>query len=254
MLGIAGVLGWVVDWQIGKETAGFEPPLSDLVPNQVQHVSASCHGCTARRFERRDGHWWMLEPYELPADDAMVGRLIGIAASPVRSRRPFQEFDAAKIGLDPPLMHLELDDESFDIGMTDVLLGDRYIRTGNMVAMVPDRFSPFLMATPASELDRHLLPRGSALVNLKINGIDRADLIDAWAGAMARQITASDSGSANAADAIVDMQLDDGSTIRYDIARNSDAVVARRNEPPLSYTLSAEQAVLLLGDAEASAH
>ena len=254
LLGMAGLLGLAVYWQVGKETAGFEPPLSDLNPARIQRVTAGCHVCSERRFERREGHWWMLEPYALPADDELVKRLIKIAASPVRSRRPLQEFDAGKIGLEPPLMHLQLNDQLFDIGVTDALLGDRFVRDGDIVAMVPDRFSPFLVAAPESELDRHLLPRGSGLASLKINGADRPDLIEAWSGALAKQITASSNPSANAADTVVNMQLDDGSTISYDIARNGDVIVARRSEPPLSYALSTEQSTLLLGDAEVSTH
>ena len=254
LLGVVAALGVAVYWQVGKEIAGFEPPLSALDPAAIDHVRVACLQCTPRRFERVDGHWMMREPYNLPADDAQVARLLSIAASPVRSRRAFASLDAKKIGLDPALMSLDLDTVHFDIGTTDAFNGDRYVRIGDTIAMAPDRFSPFLVAAPASELDRHLLPRGSVLTSLKINHVDRPDLIETWTDAFAERITASSSPSANAADAAVEMQLADGSTITYQIIRNGDTAVARRSEPALSYTLSPGQAVGLLGDAETSAH
>ena len=252
LLSVVAALGVAVYWQVGKEIAGFEPPLSALDPATITHVRVACLQCIPRRFERIDGHWVMREPYDLPADDAQVARLLSIAASPVRSRRAFSSLDAKKIGLDPALISLDLDTVHFDIGTTDAFNGDRYVRIGDTIAMAPDRFSPFLVAAPASELDRHLLPRGSVLTSLKINHVDRPDLIETWTDAFAERITAS-STTASAAESVVDMQLGDGSAISYQIARNGDAIVARRSEPALSYTLSTEQAIMLLGDAEPNA-
>lgn len=254
LLCVVAALGFAAYWQVGKEVAGFEPPLSALDPATIEHVRVACLQCIPRRFQRVDGHWMMREPYDLPADDAQVARLLSITASSVRSRRAFASMDAKKIGLDPALISLDLDGEHFDIGTTDAFNGDRYVRIGDTIAMVPDRFSPFLVAAPASELDRHLLPRGSKLASLKINDVDRPDLIETWTSALAARITASSSASVNAADAVVDVQLDDGSAISYHIARKGDAIVAQRSEPALSYALSAEQAALLLSDVDTSAH
>lgn len=254
LVGFVAALGFAAYWQVGKEIAGFEPPLSALNPETIEHVRVACLQCIPRRFERIDGHWMMREPYNLPADDAQVARLLSIAAAPVRSRRAFASLDAKKIGLNPALISLDLDTVHFDIGTTDAFNGDRYVRIGDTIAMAPDRFSPFLVAAPASELDRHLLPRGSVLTSLKINAIDQPDLIEAWTGALAERITASSSSTAGATDAIVDMQLDDGTAISYRIVRKGDVVVARRSEPALSYTLSPGQAIDLLGEPQSSAH
>jgi len=251
LIGIVAVLGLVTWWQVNREVAQFEPPLSALDPATVKQVRVSCLQCVARRFERLGEHWQMREPYDLPADDAQVARLLSIAATPVRSRRALTSLDARKIGLAPALLSLALDNEHFDIGTTDAFHGDRFVRVGDTIAMVPDRFSPFLVAAPASELDRHLLPRGTVLASLRINDQDRTDLIDAWTVAVAVRITAS-STPADAAGTRIDLQLGDGAMIRYQIIRSAAGVVARRSEPALDYALSAEQASVLLGDAEAA--
>ncbi|MGB0135456.1 hypothetical protein [Dokdonella sp.] len=249
LLVTASLLGAAVYWQVGEETAGFEPPLSDLDPARIQRVAASCQVCTERRFERRDGHWQMLEPYALPADDAMVERIVGIASSPVRLRRPLSELDAGKIGLDPPLMTLELDDQHFDIGMTDALRGDRYIRKGDVVAMLPDRFSPFLAATPESELDRQLVPRGSVLERVSIDGIERDGLVDEWAAVVARRIRSAGDVLPALSMTQVELGLDDGSVLIYRLDRGNDLAIAWRTEPTLGFELDPALLPKLLGDA-----
>ncbi len=254
LIAVVAALGMAVYWQVNKEVAQFEPPLSALDPAAIKQIRVTCLECVSRRFERVDRHWRMRQPYDLPADDTQVARLLSIATSAVRSRRSFSSLDAKKVGLDPPLMSLDLDGEHFDIGTTDAFNGDRYVRTGDTIAMVPDRFSPFLVAAPASEIDRHLLPRGSVVTSLKINHVDRPDLIGAWSSALAARITVRTEASSNAHDELIELQLGNGALITYQIARNADSIVARRVDPALNYALSPEQVTVLLGDADALAH
>ncbi|MEZ5462662.1 hypothetical protein [Dokdonella sp.] len=247
LVGIAGLLGLAVFWQVGTETARFEPPLSTLDPARVERVAVNCHACTVRRFERRDGQWQMLEPYALPADDAMVERLIDIAASPVRLRRPLHELEPKKIGLDPPLMQLVLDDESFDIGVTDALRGDRYVRSGDVVAMLPDRFSPFLTATAESELDRHLVPRGAMLERVSIDGEEVPGVLADWSAVVATHIRAGNAEPAPAG-TLVELGLDNGSVLTYRIDRRTDTPIAWRTQPDLGFELDPAVLDRLLGE------
>lgn len=254
LIALVAALGMTAYWQVNREVARFEPPLSSLDPANIKQVSVGCLQCTQRRFERVDGRWMMREPWNLPADETTIARLLSIATSPVRSRRPLASLDAKKIGLDPALMSLDLDSLHFDFGTTDAFNGDRYVRSGDTIAMAPDRFSPFLLAAPASELDRHLVPRGSTLSGLSINDVDHPELIKAWSESLAGRITAPDDSPAAAAGAEITLKLGDGSMISYRLARDGDSFVADRDEPRLRYGLTTEQATTLLGNAETSAH
>ncbi len=254
LIGVMVALGMATYWQVNREVAHFEPPLSSLDPATIEQVRVACLECPPRRFERVDGHWMMREPYDLPADDAQVARLLSIATSPVRSRRAVSSLDAQKIGLDPALMSLDLDSVHFDFGTTDAFNGDRYVRVGDTIAMAPDRFSPFLIAAPASELDRRLLPRGSTLKSVSINGTVRPQLVDAWTQAMAERISASNAKTANSTDPVVELEIDDGTRLKFQFLRNGDATIARRSAPALDYALSPQQAIALLGEVEPSAH
>ncbi|MEO8011889.1 MAG: hypothetical protein ABI650_09620, partial [Dokdonella sp.] len=176
------------------------------------------------------------------------GRLIAIASSPVRVRRRVNEFNLARIGLDPPAMSLELDALEIEVGTADALRGDRYVRIGDVISMVPDRFSPFLMATPESELDRHLAPLTLDLVAVSIDGIAVSDGLDGWRAASARKLSARDAQKPIRADAQrIEMSLGDGTRIIYHFVRSEDGMLAQRESPALDYLLDEAQMDSLVG-------
>ena len=253
LLGVLAAVGAAIYLQIGREVARFEPPLSALDPASVRTIRVACLHCVARRFERVGEHWRMREPYDLPADDAQVERLLAIAGSAVRSRRPLTDFDAARIGLDPPQLQLQLDDLQLDFGSSDALNGDRYVRVGDSIAMVPDRFSPFLAAAPASELDRHLVPRDTVPTTLRVNGIERSDLLGAWTNARAARVRASAEVVGTAPAPVAELLMADGALIRFRLGHDGGALIARRDEPALDYALDEATAQALFADAEPAA-
>ena len=152
LFAIAVLLGAAVYAQLRREQASAIDPLTRLDTAAVRTLAVSCQGCTPRRFEKVDGHWQMREPRQKPADAAAVERLVAFAAAPVRFRHAPGALDAKKLGLDPPLASLQLDGTVLKFGTTDAINGDRYVETGGVIALVPDRFSARLFAAPENEL------------------------------------------------------------------------------------------------------
>src|SRR5215475_1160942 len=103
------LLGAAVYAEVRRERALMLDPLTTLNPDQIRTLAIACQGCTARKFEKVDGHWLMREPKSQPANDKAVARLASIVRAPVRYRRPAAELDATKLGLDPPVATLTVD-------------------------------------------------------------------------------------------------------------------------------------------------
>ena len=245
---IVAALSAIAYREVRVEVDAREPALSALDADTVERIGVRCTRCVARAFVRSNGRWKMREPYALDADEATIARLIGIAASPVRQRHAPRDFDLARIGLSPPLMTLELDALTLEIGLTDALRGDRYVRVGDEIAMVPDRFSPFLMATPESELDRHLLPRDAGVIDLRIDGVASAQRAGAWRDAMALKVDPVDPAARLRGEPVrVVVTLDDQQRIAWELRRVADGYVARRELPALDYVLDASQFDALIG-------
>jgi hypothetical protein len=114
--------------------------LLDLDPAAITSVTLTLSGQPPERYRRHDGHWW--QPDGQRADDGRLQELTEIAQAPVISWRPAADFDAAKIGLAPPVARLTLDDEAVDFGTTAVTGPLRYVRVGARIALVPLRYTP----------------------------------------------------------------------------------------------------------------
>lgn len=158
LAGACAALGAAVWLQVQREHALARDPLTRIDLAAVRTLQVDCRGCTTRRFERIDGHWQMREPHDVRADDTAVERLLAIATAPVRSRHARDAFDAAKLGLDPPQAVLTLDGHALRFGATDAIDGDRYVDTGEVIALVPDRFSALLFEPAEREMARETSP------------------------------------------------------------------------------------------------
>ncbi|PZQ15401.1 MAG: hypothetical protein DI564_08690 [Rhodanobacter denitrificans] len=247
----AVALAAAVGLQIRHEHAGLPQPLTRIDAAAVTTVGVRCRGCVTRRFEKAADGWHMREPYALPADAAAVEGLLAIAAVPVRTWYADGALDPSRLGLDPPLIELQLDAQRIAIGTTDVIDSDRYLGVDGRIARAPDRFSPRLLTVPEAELDRHLAPRGRALraVDLIVGAQRRSGDAQAWRQAQAQRIDAPQAGiDASAASAHVQLHTADGETIGYRLLRRGDAYLALRDAPALIYVLDAATMAALLPD------
>ena len=145
-------LGAAVYAELAREQALAPQPLTVLDPSTVQRIEIRCSACQTRRFEHAGDGWRMLEPYTKPANTEAVARLLAVVRAPVRTRAPLADYDAAKLGLAPPQFTLRYDDVTIEIGNEDPIEHDRYVRIGNELLRVPDRFSARLLESPESEL------------------------------------------------------------------------------------------------------
>ena len=152
LAGLVALLGAGVYAELGHEQARAPAALTKLDPAAVQRLEVRCQTCRTRRFARGADGWRMLEPYALPADADAVAHLLAIARAPVRQRLPLQEYDLAKLGLSPPQFTLTFDDVVVTIGGEDSIEHDRYVRVGDELLRVPDRFSARLLEAPEREL------------------------------------------------------------------------------------------------------
>jgi hypothetical protein len=138
--------------ELGREQASARAPLTKLDPATVQHLEVRCQTCRIRRFARSADGWHMLEPYAQPADADAVAHLLAIARAPVNKRLQLHEYDLAKLGLSPPQFTLVFDDLVVTIGGEDSIDHDRYVRVGDELLRVADRFSARLLEAPEREL------------------------------------------------------------------------------------------------------
>ncbi len=146
------LLGAAVYAELGRERSLAAQPLTHIDTDLVRRLQIQCLSCTTRVFERSAGVWQMTAPYHAAADPQAVARLLALAHAPVRTHMPIAGYDRAKLGLDPPRISVTIDELRIDIGGEDPIDHDRYVRIGNELLRVPDRFSARLLEAPESEV------------------------------------------------------------------------------------------------------
>lgn len=149
---VASVLGVAVYADLARERGLVPQPVTQLDPARATHLEIRCQSCTARVFERVDGVWWMKQPHNAKANPEAVARLLAVVHALARTRAAIAGYDAAKLGLEPPQITVIADATRIDIGGEDPIDHDRYVRVGEELLRVPDRFSARLLESPESEL------------------------------------------------------------------------------------------------------
>jgi hypothetical protein len=250
LLAMVLLLGAGAIAEIEREKAMRPQSLTSVDLASVRTLAVRCKAdaCRARRFDFRGHGWSMREPYALPADETAILRLLAIARAPIHFRHPASELDASKIGLDPPQTTLEVGTTTLEIGTTDAINGDRYVRVGDTIALVRDRFSPFLGAAPESELDRHVVPLDYRVRDVAIgDAASRLDLAPAWERATASAVRLPSDDANDAAPTPIAVHLVNNDTLRMTVRRASDGYVVHRDAPALDFAIDEATAQSLLG-------
>ncbi len=244
IVALAAVAVWFV---VRSERARIEQPLTAIDTKSTKEILVRNGDNPPRRFERRDGAWWMREPYQLPAHADAVARLLAIARTAPRSRHARTQFELARIGLDPPQAVLTLDGVTIAFGLTDAIRGDRYVLSDQTVALMPDRFSAWLLAPAESELDHRLAAPLGTISEVVIDGQKRPELAAAWQQVTTSQVVAVQDAPPASGTIAVDLGTADGQRVRYTLWRRDDGrYAALRAEPALLYPLDEIQMQHLL--------
>jgi len=156
-------LGWAVAvlvllalaaWQWRSDASAEPGSVLDLAPEQVTHIALRIGGAPALHYARRDGQWWQTDGTPRRADDGRLAELAATAAAPVLAWRAAADFDPAKIGLAPPQAVLSLDGHTLEFGATAATGEQRYVRVGQRIALLPERYSPRPPTGKVRDLDR----------------------------------------------------------------------------------------------------
>jgi len=144
-------LGWTVAvfvllavaaWQWHSDANAEPGSVLDLAPEEVTHIALRIGDAPTLNYEKRDGQWWQTDGTPHRTDDGRLAELAATAAAPVLSWRAASDFDPAMIGLAPPQAVLSLDGQTLEFGATAATGAQRYVRVGQRVALLPQRYSP----------------------------------------------------------------------------------------------------------------
>lgn len=206
LLMVVAALVLVTVLEPGIEKPSQPKPLDGLEPDVITLVRIERAGRDPLLFERREGQWWISAPLDLPANGHKLRSLLELPRATSLQAFALDDVELTEAGLDQPKAVLQLNQRVFTFGGTEPLNGTRYVRLGDRVHLITDRFFHHLIASPAAFVSPYLLPPGARpeVINLPGNRLrlgdngwrvepdrpdlsaDRiADLVQAWRDAQA---------------------------------------------------------------------
>ncbi|MGC1549767.1 MAG: hypothetical protein WA777_14685 [Rhodanobacter sp.] len=141
LLGAVALLA-LASWQWHRDATNAPGNLLTIAPAAISHIELRIGKSAAMHYEKRDGHWWHIDGTPALVDDGSLDDLTAIAAAPVLKWRPANDFELAKIGLDPPRAVLRLDDQTLSFGEIATIGPLRYVQVGERVALVSLKYTP----------------------------------------------------------------------------------------------------------------
>jgi hypothetical protein len=253
----------LVAWLMQQDTAPSRPVLAESDFDAVSEIRIELPNRDTLAFGRDGNTWRMRQPLAFDVDAGRLQNIVEALAIPSNARYPAAELELDTLGLgDPPRARLVIDGTEFELGDTNPVTGDRYIRRGEVVHLVSDILY-FRLGGPAQGWARRQpLPPGARIARIEAGGfiIVRTEdgwalspedeevpmaalqrVVDAWANAQAVQVAAWDGPQPFENVALVWL---DGHTepLEFVLDPREDMMVLVRPDLELEYRLPLERA------------
>jgi hypothetical protein len=211
----------------------------------------------------RDGKTWFIENPRLRAQPFRVETLLELPGAVSAAQLTLAENTDNAFGVDPPQARLRFDATEIAFGLTNPVGLRRYVRVGDTVHLIDDRYFHHAASRWTDWVDRRLLPEGVTLTRLQLPDITlaRADtgwqlsperpgvgadaitgLIDEWQRAYAMDVEQADMP----ADARpLRVEWNDG-VLDLALVRDADEWLLYRRDAPIRYRFSDNQGKRLL--------
>lgn len=130
------VLALVVWWAPSGQVPGV--PLTDLEPRAIREIRVSDRQGLKFALVRDGDNWRLTHPRVAPADPVQAAALAGLARAVSYRQFPLSDLDPKSLGLDPPGLRMELDEQVLELGATDPIQDRRYVRVADQVHLIAD--------------------------------------------------------------------------------------------------------------------
>jgi hypothetical protein len=263
LLGVVAVLGLLLAWNPGhQETEAV--PLARLDPQTVTKIQIS--GRQNLVLEKRDGHWRLTQPLDVPANEFRVEQLLQIPKADSDARYPVDPAQLARYQLAPPNASLKLNDLTLEFGGTEPIQSRRYVKVGDTLHLVADSFYQHLTAVPTDYVEKKLLPDNAQIQAIQLPGLALSktpeggwraepaqdntaalqEMADAWKSARAYDVqTYTPPKDGKPLDA-AKISLADGQAIEFKILRREPDAILLRPDWGLQFHLAESIAQPLL--------
>ena len=144
-------------------------------PAAAHSIRVTLADGTGWQLTRGAGAWSLAAPFASPADPALVGSLLDdLGAAKSGAHYAASALDPKQVGLDKPVLVLELDAHRYEFGGVEPIDYKRYVKDGDRVLMV-DNMAFYRLDQPgAAFASKRLLPDGAQPTKLELPSLTLA--------------------------------------------------------------------------------
>ncbi|WP_372716914.1 DUF4340 domain-containing protein [Immundisolibacter sp.] len=262
LLAVAGV-GTVAWLQPGKTPKPVAPKLTTIDAATVRRIEFSPPRGQAFAL-LREGKDWFIEQPRLRAQPFRVDTILELLSADSTARIDPADGTDKSFGVDPPLARLRFDATEIAFGLTNPVGMRRYVRVGDAVHLIDDRYYHHAASQWPDWVDRRLLPQGVTLTTLELPGftLNRPDttwqisperphatadaisaLVEEWQRAYAMDVEEAETVPTDAQAVRVVWKA---GALELAIARDDDEWLLYRRDAPVRYRFSGNQGKRLL--------
>jgi hypothetical protein len=211
---------------------------------------------------------WFIEPPHLRAQPFRVETILELLSATSAAQLALADNTDNAFGVDPPQARIRFGGTEIAFGLTNPVGLRRYVRVGDAVHLIDDRYYHHAASTWTDWVDRRVLPEGVTLTALDLPGMTlrRKDaawqisperpqasadaitaLIEEWQRAYAMDVENAASVPADARAVRLEWQ---GGALELALAQEGDEWLLYRRDAPLRYRFSANQGKRLMEIAE----
>jgi len=155
---------------LGESPPPEKTTLASYLPEEITDIRITRKGKSAIVMSKQNGHWLMTSPYRVTADDLQVRLLLSLSAIEITAELDSKNVKPEDLGLAGPDVIIEFNQVRISLGGNQPVNRLRYIRVADRIMLVSDKMDAPLNASSLSLIDRHLVPVGKEVVNIRIDG------------------------------------------------------------------------------------
>lgn len=260
---LVAVLAALAFIQPGKAPPPAEIRISTLEPQTVSRIEFFPPSGAGFAL-LRNGKDWFIEQPSLRAQPFRVETILELPAAASAAQLPLADNKDNAFGVDPPQARVRFDDTEIAFGLTNPVGLRRYVRVGDAVHLIDDRFYHHAASNWVAWVDRRVLPEGVTLTALDLPALKlrregtawqidppraqaSADsvtaLIEEWQRAYAMDVEEATAVPADAQALRLQWQ---GGALELALVPDGEEWLFYRRDAPLRYRFSANQGKRLL--------
>lgn len=243
--------------------------LSRLKTTAINKIKISRKDSDTIELKKISGHWQMLAPYDLAANNYKVEAVLKLLKTESAAQYEMSDLDPARYDLLKPTVSISFNDSlQIDFGNLEPLKKQRYVRINTQLHLISDYYYYQLVGSTTDYLDHALIGEGEKIRRIELPELSLTltdgkwtlepekedysadaytDLLNEWQHAHALELRPiKKSITTKNRQVRVFLQTRD-TPISYSLLQTEDEFILRRIDKNIDYVMAADKAEVLLG-------